>query len=262
MYWFFTDETNREPQQGGFFIYGGLVLMPEQVVELHTAVSQIRNDFGYQDTDPLKFATKSRPGHMTQEAWTISKRTLLEVAVDIGVDMIVYVVHHRIAAGKSPDDRLGYALNAVLRHFNSKYLAGASDYGAVCVDRLDPTFFRYLESRFQRPLEFASSGYAPRLDRIVHYSMSSDGASHITSVVDIALGAFRYCANAAMGQGSDRVAAQMLPLVARLMWHSRKGPGGRIGGYGLIQYPKEVRSPLYRQDYRRLISGLERYSLG
>jgi hypothetical protein len=203
MYWFHTDETNLDPSQGTFFIYGGLVMTPDQMAEVHNAVRDIRATYQYEPGDEFKFHTNSRPSQITIDASRGSKAAILSRAADIGIDMIVYVVHHGIAANQAVDKRMEWALNAVITKFDMGYLSAKDEVGVVCVDRLDAKFgYDYLRQRFQQPVELPD-GRMPVLNRVLHYSMSCDGASNISSVVDIALGGFRFCANAAMDKGNQ-----------------------------------------------------------
>lgn len=192
--------------------------------------------------------------------WTNAKGAVLDIAHALGLELIIYVVHHGIAAGVIPAQQQEYALNSVISHFNFAYLTEKNDFGAVCVDRLDEKFgYNYLRNRFQKPLDLPD-GRTPALERIIHYSMSCDGASHISSVVDIALGSMRYCINTAMGTGNEAVVGQLFPKVSRLLWSKMNGSTHQIGGYGFLQYPKIVKSDTYRADYDTLVRKLTAYS--
>ena len=103
-------------------------------------MEQVRLDYGYTDADAFKFHTRSRPTQIDVPTWTESKAMLLLGAAELGVELIVYVVHHGIAAGKTPNERMEFAMNAVISHFDSRYLTDKQDYGVVCVDLLDPQF--------------------------------------------------------------------------------------------------------------------------
>lgn len=261
MHWFFADETNVEPGQGTFFIYGGLIATPRQIVEIHDSVAQVREKYGFDHSDQFKFQTASRPSGMRVENWTSAKREALERAQKIGIKMIVYVVHHGIAKGSGGKEATAeYALNTLVAHFDMKYLAQEDAYGALCIDRLDEKFgYRYMRERFQQPLSLPD-GRSPRLERVIHYSMSCDGASHMSSLEDLAIGGFRCCANAAMGSGRDVVATEMMKPIAKMMW-SRQGDGKNyIGGYGLVKRPLIVKVAEYQNDYDSLTSMLTRYS--
>lgn len=259
MYLLQADETNVDASQGDFFIYGGVALPVARLRDVHDAVQEIRQKYGFAKEDQFKFNTHTRPLEMSIADWTAAKAEVLERAANLDVDLIVYVVHHGIAVGVDPHLRMSYALNALIAHYDMRYLAEKSARGVVSIDRLDESFgYNYLRSRFQSPLELPD-GRSPSLDRVLHYSMTCDGASHLSSVVDIAIGAVRYCVNSAGGKGRDSVAQKMFPAVARLMWHKMHGEVMKIGGRGFLTYPKEVKAPYYRRQYDSLIAALERY---
>jgi hypothetical protein len=215
VHWLFADETNVTPEQGKFFIYGGLVATPDQIVDCHNAIQEIRSRFGFADTDQFKFHTRSRPSHISQSDWNRAKSEALMAGHRAGVKMIAYVVHHGIAKGVEGNGKVEYALNTLISHFDLRYLGQYADaYGAVCIDRIDEEFgYRHLRDRFQKPLSLPE-GRAVALERIVHYSMTCDGASHMSSLVDLAVGGFRYCVNAAMGAGREEVAEQIMRPIA------------------------------------------------
>jgi hypothetical protein len=155
VYWFHTDETNLDRSQGTFFIYGGLVMTPEQMAEVHHAVRDLRAAYKYEPGDDFKFHTKSRPSQITIDTWTESKAAILSGTADIGIDMIVYVVHHGIAANQPVEKRMKYALNATVTKFDMGYLAAKNEVGVVCVDRLDAKFgYDYCGNAFSSWLSF------------------------------------------------------------------------------------------------------------
>lgn len=250
MFWLITDETNVEPQPGRFFIYGGLIMTPEQMSGAHEAIQEIRQKYGFSDADDFKFETRSRPQAMTIEKWTSAKREAITAAENLGITLIIYVVLHDIAGNKSVTQITEWAPNSVVAHFDMRFLAEKMSYGAVCIDRVDEKFgYRYLSSKFQEGIKLP--GRSPeKLRRIIHYSISCNGASHVSSLVDIVLGGMRYAVNTAGGVGKEELAKEILPPIARMMWHSVKADGSRrVGGYGFLQYPKEVKVPAYREQY-------------
>ena len=130
--------------------------------------------------------------------------------------------------------------------------------GAVCIDRLDPKFgYKYMAGMFAEGIEV--DGRHVKLDRIVHYSMSCDGASHMSSLTDIALGSMRYAVNFATGKGKENVARDLMVPLARSMWHKEE-PGAevrQVGGYGFLKYPRgEIRVAAYRERYDELLATL------
>ncbi|TMU93680.1 hypothetical protein [Streptomyces sp. DASNCL29] len=261
MHWLFADETNVTPDQGKFFIYGGLVATPDQIVACHKALKEIRSRFGFTDTDQFKFHTRSRPEQIPLSDWNQAKSEALKAGHTAGVRMLVYVVHHGIAKGAEGSAKVEFALNTLISHFDLRYLRQyANAYGAVCIDRIDEDFgYRHLRDRFQKPLSLPG-GREVALERVVHYSMTCDGASHMSSLVDLAVGGFRYCVNAAMGAGKGEVAEQVIRPIADMMWGVQRGDKFQIGDYGLVKRPIVVKSEAFKADYDELTRLLGEYS--
>ncbi len=260
MYWFIADETNVDPGQGDFFIYGGLALNEEQFSSLHDSVVDIRGEYGFNQEDSFKFHTRSRPSHMDVDKWTEAKAAVIDRALGIGVHLIIYVVLHDIAQSQDRNKMMQYALNSLIFHFDRVYLTEHDSRGVVCIDRVDDSFgYEYFKEKFAKGVVLPN-GQAPPLNRVLHYSMSCDGASHISSVVDICIGGIRYCINAATGKGPDDVARKVFPSVSRMLWHQPTATGRQIGGYGFLQYPKTVKVEDYRKRYKDLTITLTDYS--
>jgi len=260
----FGDETNVTASDGEFFIYGGIATSPESLVEAHQLVADVRRKYGFKPVDSFKFHTRSRPKEMDIPHWTAAKTELLERAAEIeDLDLIAYVVLHDLARNMSQEDLMRFALNVTLAHFDMRYLERKQAYGLVSVDRVDSLGYDYLEERFTQPLALPGNREV-MLPRTLHLSQTCDGASHMSSLVDIVLGAFRYCVNTSTGKGKDEIARAMFPLVAKLMWGVPEvGPKGtvrRVGGYGFLKYPKNVRSEAYQERYQALTDWLQTYA--
>lgn len=257
MYWLHTDETNTDLSQSKFFIYGGLIATPDQMKAAHDKVAQIRSEFGFQDADEFKFHTRSRPRQITFTDWTTAKARAVDVINDLGIRMLAYLVNHSVAKDRSDEEKLKWAMNALFAHFGLRFLSKEDSCGVISIDRLPPSYSHsHLESLFIDGVEIGSR--RQKLPRVIHYSVTSVGASHMNSLVDIALGSFRFCINVASGAGGneDR-AAEMLRPLAKMMWNGR-GPDGirRIRDYGLILYPKDVRAPNIKAEYDSLVDNL------
>lgn len=257
MHTLFLDETNLSPNEGAFFIYGGLVLTPEQMITAHDAIDNIRHKYGYLPGDSFKFQTNARPHQLSIEQCRAAKREAIQAARDVGAQLIIYVVLHNIAKSQTTETNIEWALNSMLAHFDMRFLAEYQSHGAVCLDRLPDQFaYGYLASKFQHGVELPD-GRQETLSRIIHYSVSSDGASHISSLVDIALGGMRYCVNAAGGIGKEDVARDILPPLAEMMWHKLQNDGVRqVGSYGFLQYPKVIKVQSYQAEYDSLVRTL------
>lgn len=258
MYWLFTDETNVTDKEGDFFIYGGLMMSDAQMIALNKEVIAIRQKYGYTDGDRFKFQTASRPSQVPPEQFALAKAEALASLKKHGALVVMYVVLHDIAKNKTVQEMTEYALNALIGHFDLKFLAEKGDMGAVCIDRLDPKFgYKFMTDKFANGLTFSAGPV--KLQRIVHYSMSCDGASHMSSLTDIALGSMRYAVNFASGKGREGVARELLVPLAQAMWHKPKvaGEGRQIGGYGFLKYPRgEIRVYPYQQRYDDLLRKL------
>src|SRR5205814_1878499 len=93
--------------------------------------------------------------------------------------------------------------------------------GGMLIDRTDEHFV-HLSSLYQHGN--VSPGWTKQhSDRILFFGQTNDNASNLSSAADIAMGAFRYCVNAAGGQGREGVAKEMYPPIARMIWGVRVG---------------------------------------
>lgn len=247
-----TDETNLTAgDQRRFFIYGGLVLPADVLPDLHVAIERIRLEHALRPGEPLKFDTRARPEHVSIESYTEAKSKVLGACVDLGVHFIAYLVLHAIARNQERDFLVESGVNTVLQIFNNKYLDEVASHGLVVVDRLPVNRdYDYLKDKFG--IGLTGDGWEQRLGRICLFSSTCDGASHLSSAVDIVLGSFRFCVNA---DDIDHPAVRAIfPQVARLLWHKRVGGSLYVREYGLALRPTEVRVPAYQQQYDDLVA--------
>jgi hypothetical protein len=230
------------------------------LIAAHQLVVDIRKKHDFASGDQLKFQTKSRPKEMSIENWTAAKTELVSRASEIPeLDLIAYVILHNIAKSSGDQLRVEYALNALIAHFDMRYLPPKKAYGTVVVDRLDAKFgFGYMRKRFGEPFDLPD-GRSVALERVALISQTCDGASHLSSLVDIVLGGFRYCVNTAMGKGNDAVANDLFPPLAKMLWGRQEGDTKYIGGYGYLKYPKLVKAPPYQEKYDQLTTTLSTY---
>ncbi len=80
------------------------------------------------------------------------------------------------------------------------------------------------------------------------YSVTSISCSHLCSVCDIVLGAFRYCVNSVP---PSEVAKGIYPTVRRLFLHPTGEPE-KIENWGLFLRPKDVKVKSYADEYTQL----------
>ena len=105
------------------------------------------------------------------------------------------------------------------------------------------------EKKFQVGLEYKNSARLRPLDKVIGYSLTCDGCSHLASVADIVLGAFRYCVNE---PNNEAAGGKMYPLVSSLMWKRY----GRLVG---LKLNPAIGSTRYAHQYDALLTRLKKY---
>lgn len=245
-----TDETNLNPgREAKFFIYGGLMMPMETVSVLHAGIEGIRQSHGFEPGDALKFSTNTRPTHVDMTEWTAAKDEVIQLCLDSGVTFIAYLILHDIATG-GHDRMIEFAVNTLLYVFDRKYLIEKDDDGIVIVDRLPGSpGFDLLKRKFTQALPIGDR--TVRIPRVKLFAATCDGASHVSSAVDIVLGAFRYCVNQT---GDTPVPARLFPLVAKMMWHRLENDTRYLREYGLLLRPVRINVPVYRAEYDALVA--------
>jgi hypothetical protein len=260
MYTLITDETNtQESEDGDFFIYGGLIFSPDQMKQVTDDIESIRTKYGSEPPDKLKFDTRSRPKHVSRKDYTCAKNDVIEACLKAEVQFIAYMVLHKVA--KDERAKGEWALNSVLVAFSKKFLLRKKDYGIVVIDRLPGNDRAYdmLKRKFQQGLRMQSTGNAVKLERVLLYATTCDGASHLSSAVDIVLGSLRWVVNQRRHLTSDDLSQKMLEKVGKMMYHRASGEVRYVREYGLILRPKSYPGhPPYRQEYEDLVAYLER----
>jgi hypothetical protein len=260
MHLLLVDESNKGHMPNKFFILGGLVFSEEQVTKVDAAIKARRHEFGFEDGDSFKFDTNSRPPQVTIPQHREAKRATISDLKRIGVRLITTVCLHDLA-GNNPDQTMEFGLNNVAASYH-RLLTQENTVGYMLMDR-DNDRYDYLERFHQHGFKYKNSEKAVQ-DRILLFGMTSDNASHLGSATDIALGAFRYCVNAAGGEGRDEIAKTMFQDLADLMWGELDASGTKqVGNRGYIPSPEvsNIRVLKYREKYERLGNALERYAL-
>ena len=251
MYVLMTDESNREPsKEAKFFIYGG-VLFPADIFEtLHNEVEQIREDAGYKRCDEFKFNIRSRPEYVKREDCTKAKRKVIKLCQKTGCKFIAYIILHDIAINQTDRIKMTYAADALFGRFN-EFLQIKDSIGICVVDNLSITAqYKYLAEKFAIGLHMPD-GEKP-LDNILLYTATCINASHVSSIIDIVLGSFRYCIN---NPQNTEIAKKMMKDVLKIMWHERIGEDYDVRKMGLIVRPMlhEIRKQLYKEQYDILL---------
>lgn len=249
------DETNRQYDPTGFLVYGGLIFTSEGAIAVTDAIKNVRARLQYSPVDSLKFDTRARPAHVSVEDATAAKNDVIQTCMDNDCVFIVHIIHHDIVRGQTPDDQIHRAADYVLSRYNM-FLKYCREYGLVILDTLPQrSEFDYMRRKFQVGLHLDDGTEVP-LDRILSFSSTCDGASHLSSAADIVLGSFRYCIN---DPRNVEAATEMMRNVASMMWHRSIGDNRYLGDRGLIFRPPidRVRSRPLRQQYEELRDHIE-----
>lgn len=252
----FCDESNLNRSGRDFvefFIYGGLVVETEQIEELHTTIGEIRDCYGFRPEDSLKFGLSTLPDQISEDHWHKAHEEVRAACETVGAKFLAVLVHHEIA---NRQRLIEWQFKPLANGFNEHLLAPQEDVGMVVMDRLSGEWdeFELMEEVF-RFGSTSPSGWTFDYSRIVSYSATCDGASHLASAADVVLGTFRHCVN----QRSDltvprQLAPEIAPLLHRRPWDDQVWWNG-----GLRLNPRE--SPFYGHDYTRLKTHLREIGL-
>jgi hypothetical protein len=254
MYLMYGDEADHTQGDKDFIVCGAIFIDAERAKALHDAVNQARRDTGFASTDSLKSGTNTKPDDCSPKTHTDLKNRVLELAEQHGVIFAGYVCSHAIAKGApgktsqaKQETAVQWGFNELLKLFND-FLVYSQTFGLVILDRRSPDAqFTYMQKKFQVGLEYQAS--RRRLGNIISYSLTCDGCSHLSSVADIVIGAFRYCVNE---PNNEAVGGRIYPLVAALMW---KRNGKLVG----LKLNPAIGSTHYAHQYDALIARLEKY---
>lgn len=253
----FIDETNVTESDGDFFIVGGLILDEKCLIDVRNGTKAIREKYGFRASDSFKFQTRSRPDQVSKEDFNNAKAEAIQLLIQHDAHLLVYVILHKIIR---EEVKFEYAYNVLFHQFDKEYLSAIDEVAFIIVDRLPAnTSFDMLKEIFSKGVD-APSGNKTELERILHYSVSADGTSHMSSLLDIAIGAFRFCVNAISNSGNNEVASKLLPEVSKLIWSQDVDGKRTLGGYGFLKYPKNIKSQTYDDQYQQLVIKLTEWS--
>lgn len=165
---------------------------------------------------------------------------------------IACLILHRIATKELVGE---FTLNSLLAVFNNKFLKEKGGYGMVLVDRLPDNSAAYsmLKRKFQDGLSIETTGNMIKLDRIMLYATTCDGASHLSSAVDIVLGGLRWVVNAQGRSTPGTTERKIFTNVAGMMYGKEDGDTLKVRNYGLILRPETVIVPAYQAEYDSLV---------
>jgi hypothetical protein len=148
-----------------------------------------------------------------------------------------------------------WGANTILGKFNT-FLCEQRSYGLAILDRMPvKSPYDYLKEKFQVGMTFGDRP-STRFDRILGLSHAADGTSHLCSVADILLGAFRYCVNE---PDNEEAGKAMFPTLMEMMWKRTQNGRIYVNDCGLVFRPREVQVPKLKAEYEALAERLESY---
>jgi hypothetical protein len=257
MFFLFGDEADREQGRGQkFFVYGAVFVPAEKMPALHSEMENARKVAGLADTDSLKFASSTRPKAMTFQAHRDLKKAVMLLAREVGnVTFCAHVTLHELAQNRDHDDLVLWGANTVLSTFNM-FLEESQSHGYAVLDRIPVEHpYRYLKEKFQIGLKFplkplygyiACSGFAHAVD----------GSSHMCSVADVMLGAFRYCVNE---PNNPEAGKALFPTLMGMMWKRQRSGKTYVNDCGLVFRPANVKAARHQAEYAALVERLQSY---
>lgn len=238
----FADETLVQRGTADFYCYAGLILTPDQLVEVDSVVAEERGRLGLAPTEPLKFASAARPSRIPSGEWLNSKAAVLKALVLVRAAVVAILVHERIAKG---GEKAHWSFDNLAMIFD-RYLASTGGVGLVIFDHSD-------EIRRGDVADIVSGatvigGVAIESSRVLGAATTHVEWMHGAAAADIALGSFRYC----LERPDNDVSAAMFELVSPLIWSGSAGPPDGWFGMGIDLLPRRVLSPKYLVSYGAL----------
>jgi len=256
MFLMYADEADQDGSKE-FLVYAAVFIPADKALRIHLEIDKLRTESGFSPTDTLKFSSGTKPKDITREAHTDIKNKVLDLAVDSGCKTCCYVVPYAIAKGQPLENRLKFGINTILAKFDQFLRESGNAAGLAHFDRTeDFKQSKYFREVFELGLEWPD-GKRKKFQNIVGINQASNGLSHLCSLCDIVVGAYRFSINE---PDKDVVGAKLIQVLARMMW-------GVIGSDGELQVrergicirPKNVKLSDYQADIEAFISRLQRY---
>jgi hypothetical protein len=256
----FGDEADHvQASNRKFFVYGAIFVPVNSVKALHAEIELARLNAGLVKTDSLKSASSHRPKNISVEAYRDLKNSVMTKAREIGhVRFCAQVVLHELASNQSHDDLVLWGANTILGKFN-QFLWENKTFGYAILDRLpvkDP--YSYLKQKFQVGMTFPDKS-TKRLGHIVCFAHAVDGSSHMCSVADVLLGAFRYCVNE---PDNEEAGKAIYPTLVSMMWNYERDGKAVFDERGLVFRPQGIKASQYQAEYDALSERLYGYLSG
>ena len=250
MHLLYCDETNLNPNDTLFFVYGGVIIPGEKAKSLHNEIEKIREEYSIPSEFSLKFNPK--PENLSHKDFIKVKQSVIKATIKNNCIFITSIILHKIA--KSPDEARRKEINRILYHFDC-YLNRNDQYGLCLIDRFsDKQIDSHLREKFSIGLKGLPYSEKMRLENIIGFHYSAIGQSHFSSVIDIILGSFRYAINTYCSRKQDKqrlkAAGILLELIEPLFY--RNDSEKNISELSLNYSPKVIKIESYRTQYQEL----------
>ena len=256
MYTFHIDETGRSGNTKFFYI-GGLVAHEDQFIQAVKGVGDIRDQYGYEDTDLFKFSTNTRPHKMDRHKWTSSKSDALRLIDQLGIKFVATYISHEVARPLERAQGTIWNLQNLMRHYARLYLRDTP--GAVCMDRIDEKWGNDEIAKIaQHRIEYKDSYIG--IPEIIHFAFTDARFSKFNSLVDIALGSFQLCCENAFKEPTyhrEQTTQTLLEFLAPIF--AKDTETGYIKGAGAYPQPSTIKAPNIKKEYDELSSYIVRH---
>ncbi len=213
MYTLLGDESNRTATDGEFFIYGGLVLETSKLGDLSQGVASLRVEHQLPSGHPLKFSLSTMPEGWERQQFHDLRSDVLRLATALGAKMIVYAVLHNVARTKTAEEVQRMGMNSILNRY-STFLEKKQSWGLAMLDQ-DNLIFKNIREIHRDGLmvEGKNITLGPQIASVLAFDANG---SHLATVADLAVGAFRYCVNSLPKVGEEESVSKM---VASRHWY-------------------------------------------
>lgn len=248
----YTDETNMQPRQDQFLIYGGVAIPGKNLPEFSSDIDKIREDAGYGSSDLLKSNTRERPDSVTASAHAEIKGKVLDAAANCGAVMFAYFALHDII--NDPATARKYGINELCYSFDCfLHWPCVDDHGFVLIDPFEDKggggIKSFLQEKFCTGVTGLPHSKEYRLKKMLGIHLAPVGSGHGCSLCDIAIGSLRYAIN-------NRSNPEKMDTVEKLMTKLQPlmNPAAHAGRRDvlMINSPRSVKVQSYRQKYNEL----------
>lgn len=243
----YSDESNLQPRNGDFFVYGGLSIPDSKALWLSNKIDEIRHNAEIPNDFILKF--NPGPAGMSHSDFIRIKQEVISASIEADCALHISVILHDIAT--SVDEARRNEINRICYHFNCM-LKREGETGLVLIDRFeDSQIDAHLREKFS--IGLTGMPYSPylKLDRILGFHYSAIGQSNFPSIMDILIGTLRFCINDHTrhpenpSSSSKVMLEELSPLFPRDL-HDK------IPELYFFLSPKNIKVPQFKERYESL----------